>query len=74
VPPLGTARVGVRRLRGVSVGVFTHAIDERFVQQELQNAESRRAVIRNVPGSGEAFVAGVRLGFRFSIGVWGKRC
>jgi hypothetical protein len=57
VPPLATARVGVRRLRGVSVGEFTHAIDERFVQQELQNAESRRALLRNVPGSRRAFVA-----------------
>ena len=58
VPPLGTARVGIRRLRGVSVGVFAHAIDERIIQQQLQNAESRRAIIRNVPGSGGAFVAG----------------
>ncbi len=58
VPPLATARVGVSRLRGVSVGEFTHAIDEKFIQQQLQNAESRREIIRNVPGSGGAFVAG----------------
>ncbi len=57
VPPLSTARVGVLGLRGVGVGVLTHAVDERIVEQELQNAESRRAIIRNIFGSGGAFVA-----------------